>query len=111
MKMKTGMTMLGLVAGLMATAAQASARDCSEEAQAAAVAANKRMHGAESGECGARLLHRGDQKETWLVCVSDETDPSEWVVVTRNGSKAAHEARCSIAYAGNVYDSTTPDFE
>lgn len=88
---------------------------CETQAVAAAVKANKKKFGAETSDCGAKLLHLGDQLETYLVCVSDETDPSEWIVTVKRDvfSKRTHKVvgTCDVEYTGYAVDASTPDFE
>ena len=79
---------------------------CANQAVKAATANNFKRFGASTGSCGAKLLTAGEYLETYLVCVSDETDPSEWVVVM---DKKAN--KCKVKYADSQYDSQTPNFE
>lgn len=90
----------------MAQLVEASDLKCANEAVKAATASNFKRFGASTGSCGAKLLTAGDYSETYLVCVSDETDPSEWVVVM---DKKAN--KCKVKYADSQYDSQTPNFE
>jgi hypothetical protein len=88
---------------------------CEQVAQDAAVKANKKMFGAETGPCGIKILHLGDQLETYLACVSDETDPSEWVVVVKRQvfDKKTRKltGTCKVQYSGYAVDAATPDFD
>ena len=80
----------------------------------AATESSYKQFNASGGSCGAKLLTAGDFNETYLVCISDETDPSEWVVVIEKKSQATKKlaARdCVVKYAGVQYDSQTPHFE
>lgn len=79
---------------------------CADAAVKAATMNNFKRFGASTNSCGAKLLSAGDYLETYLVCVTDETDPSEWVVVM--DKKAA---KCKVKYADSQYDSQTPNFE
>ncbi len=79
---------------------------CADQAVKAATLNNFKRFNASTGSCGAKLLTAGDYLETYLVCVSDETEPSEWIVVmSKKGDK------CKVKYADNQYDSETPNFE
>ncbi len=81
---------------------------CADAAVKAATEKNLKRFGASTGSCGAKLLTSGDYSETYLVCVSDETDPSEWVVVMSTNKK---DASCKVVYADAQYDSQAPNFE
>lgn len=80
---------------------------CADEAVRTATMKNFERFGAATGSCGAKLLTAGDYSETYLVCVSDETDPSEWVVVMDKKTKKG----CKAKYADSQYDSETPNFQ
>lgn len=88
---------------------------CASVAQEKAVAANQKTFGAETSGCGTKLLHLGDQLETYLVCVSDETDPSEWIVVVKrdvvNKKSSKIIGSCDVEYTGYAVDAATPDFD
>lgn len=90
----------------MASASQTQDLKCADEAVKAAILSNFKRFGASTGSCGAKLLTAGDYLETYLVCVSDETDPSEWVVVMDKKGKG-----CKVKHADSQYDSETPNFE
>lgn len=88
-------------------AAQKQERKCADEAVRVATMNNFKRFGAATGSCGAKLLTAGAYSETYLVCVSDETDPSEWVVIMDKKTKKG----CKAAYADSQYDSETPNFQ
>lgn len=87
--------------------------ECADKAVEAATVRNFRDHGANTGSCGAKLLAAGDYLETYLVCESDETDPSEWIVVVEKNvfknNKLA--GKCGIVAVEAQYDSETPNFD
>lgn len=121
MKRSIGMMMLvflaacGTVQGAesAAKASDDDALQCQAVAEKAAVKADTRIFGAEANSCGSKLLHAGRYLETYLVCASDETDPSEWIVVVRKyESKNGHvTGRCVVKHVDYTYDDETPDFE
>lgn len=95
-----------LVLAFAQTSFAAQELKCADQAVKAATMSNFKQTNASTGSCGAKLLTAGDYLETYLVCVSDETDPSEWVVVmSKKGGK------CKVKLADNQYDSETPNFE
>jgi hypothetical protein len=79
---------------------------CSNEAVKTAVSRNFERFGAATSSCGAKLLAQGRYLSTYLVCVTDETDPSEWVVVM----SPAGEGNCAVEFADVQYDSESPNF-
>jgi hypothetical protein len=87
--------------------------ECANTAVEAATVKNFRTHGANTQSCGAKLLTAGESLETYLVCVSDETDPSEWVVVIQKAvfKKNKLVQTCGVLTAEAQYDSQTPNFE
>lgn len=101
MKMKT------IALGLTLFAAQFSFGEtlkCADAAVKAAMESNYKSFHNSGGTCGAKLLTAGDYTETYLVCVSDETDPSEYVVnMKRDG--------CKVQFADAQHDSQSPHFE
>ena len=86
-------------------APEAPKLECANEAVKVAVARNFKRYGASTNSCGAKLLTAGEFFETYLVCVSDETDPSEWVVVMKTDAD-----KCSAKFADAQHDSSTPNF-
>lgn len=87
---------------------------CADRAVEAATTKNFKRFGASTNSCGAKLLSSGEYLETYLVCVSDETDPSEWVVViqkTVTDKQQRATGTCGVKYAEQQYDSSTPNFE
>lgn len=87
---------------------------CQNVAEKAAAKADFEMFGAEASSCGSKLLHLGDELETYLVCVSDETDPSEWIVVVKRFvTNKNHKvvSQCHVEYTGYAVDAATPDFK
>jgi hypothetical protein len=113
LKLISATLIITLAPAAMAKTAPLSAK-CESVAQEAAVKANKKFFGAETSGCGSKLLHLGDQLETYLVCVTDETDPSEWIVAVE---RAEHDkktgkttAECVVKYSGYAVDAATPYF-
>ena len=111
-----------VLVGIMMLAAQVSMAapkselkaECQAVVEEAAAKADTKMFGAEAGGCGSKLLHLGDQLETYLVCVSDETDPSEWIVTVQrhvSDKNGKIVKRCQVKYTGYAVDAATPDFE
>lgn len=87
---------------------------CQAVAEKAAEKANYKKFGAETSVCGSKVLHLGDQLETYLVCISDETDPSEWIVtVKRDVFNKDHDLvkNCKVEYTGYAVDAATPNFD
>jgi hypothetical protein len=91
---------------LFSQASFAADLKCADKAVRAATEKNFKRFDASTNSCGAKLLTSGLYSETYLVCISDETDPSEWVVVV---SKNA--GKCIVKYVDSQYDSETPNFE
>ncbi len=89
---------------LTAPAVFAATPKCANQAVESAVTKNFKRFGASTNSCGATLLSAGEYRETYLVCVSDETDPSEWVVVINT-------VQCKVEYAGTQSESETPTFD
>lgn len=87
--------------------------ECADKAVEVATTKNFKRFGANTGSCGAKLLASGETLETYLVCVSDETDPSEWVVVmdinVAKGNKVV--GKCGVLAAEQQFDSETPNFD
>lgn len=87
---------------------------CTDKAVDYAVSANQERTNAQSTACGAKLLSSGDYIETFLVCVTDETDPSEWIVIVEkeelNHGDPTGET-CLLQYAGAQFDNRTPTFD
>lgn len=87
---------------------------CEDIAVKAAEKANYKLFGAETGSCGSKLLHLGDTVETYLVCITDETDPSEWVVAVKRdvADKNGKVVKtCKVEYTGYAMDAATPNFD
>ncbi|RYZ67042.1 MAG: hypothetical protein EOP05_18275 [Proteobacteria bacterium] len=87
--------------------------ECANQAVEAAVSHNFKRFGASTNSCGAKLLTAGDYLETYLVCVSDENEPSEWVVAVRKtitNKKNEVVGKCGVKFADAQYDSGTPNF-
>lgn len=87
--------------------------ECANQAVEAAVTRNFKRYGASTNSCGTKLLTAGDYLETYLVCVSDETDPSEWVVAIRKDVTNKNNevvGKCAVKFADAQTDSSTPHF-
>ena len=92
---------------------KAEALRCANEAVAAATAKNFAQTHAGSNSCGAKLLNAGPFLETYLVCITDESDGSEWVVsmVPQKEDKNAKITRsCVVEFAENSVDDGNPNF-
>lgn len=98
--------LLVLVMGQTGFAAQKEELKCADIAVRTATKANFKRYGASTSSCGTKLLTAGDYLETYLVCITDETEPSEWVVVMSKKGNI-----CKVKFADNQYDSETPNFE
>lgn len=87
--------------------------ECANKAVEVATTKNFKVHGANTGSCGAKLLTAGKFLETYLVCISDETDASEWVVVMKKNVFKNNKIvqTCGVASAEVQYESQTPNFE
>ncbi|MES2854465.1 MAG: hypothetical protein V4692_01325 [Bdellovibrionota bacterium] len=98
---------------LLSVSAQAADLKCADKATEFATKKNFKRFGASTHNCGTKLLASGEFLETYLVCVSDETDPSEWVVVVEKEGKNAlgKLIDCKIKFADVQYDSQTPTFD
>ncbi len=106
---------LSLVVSFASVSAFAGAAECSKVAEEVAAKADKAKFGAEASSCGSKLLNKGSELETYLVCVSDETDPSEWIVVVEpkviNRNSGNVLATCQVRYKGYATDAASPNFD
>ncbi|MES2800883.1 MAG: hypothetical protein V4654_00195 [Bdellovibrionota bacterium] len=100
------LAMVLFVLGMGQVSFAAQELQCADQAVKTATMKNFKRFGASTGSCGAKLLTAGAYSETYLVCVSDETDPSEWVIVMKKANKGCH-----VKYADTQHDSETPNFE
>lgn len=112
--MKILLSIIGFCTLFSLSSTAAENLKCADQAVRAATEKNFKRFGASTSSCGAKLLSAGNYLETYLVCVSDETDPSEWIVVTEV-AKADRSGRitrrCAVSFAEVQYDSSTPHFE
>lgn len=107
--LKTPVLFLSLVASSFALADD-YVPSCNLTAQSAAVQENYRATGAESSGCGTQLLYKGDLTETFLVCVSDETEPSEWIVTIKTSFSKPTRVACEVEAISKANDSSAPSF-
>ena len=79
---------------------------CADHAVKAAVQKNYKQYNASTNSCGIKPLNVGEFLETYLVCVSDETDPTEYIVVIdpRGG-------KCKVKFLDSATESSTPNFD
>lgn len=109
---------LALAVILMAAQAFASAEkpvlECANEAVKVATARNHKRYDVSTNSCGAKLLSIGDHLETYLVCLTDETEPSEWVVVMKKketNEKNEVVRKCAPKFADAQTDVRNPNFD
>jgi hypothetical protein len=92
-----------------AFAAQAETADpslkCVNKAVQQATLKNFKTYGASSNSCGVKLLHKGEFKETLIVCMSDETEPSEYIMVMDPNKS------CKVDFISTTNESSTPTFD
>lgn len=99
-----------LFAAMALLVATASAKDgqpvCADETVKAAVQKNYKQYGASTNSCGIKPLNVGEFLETYLVCVSDETEPTEYIAVVepRNG-------KCNVKFLAAATEASTPNFD
>ena len=94
--------------------ADAPTGKCGKQVEAAAAKADKKRFNAEANSCGSKLLHQGAELETYIVCVTDETDASEWIVTAQPevlNKKGEVVGTCKVAYTGYAVEASTPDFD
>lgn len=77
---------------------------CVDEAVRASVLHNFETHGVNTNSCGIKALNIGEMAETYLACTSDETEPTEYVVVM-------NKSNCELSFIGAATQASTPSFE
>ena len=98
---------LFLMAAVLTVATAAFASDdlkCVDKAVREATLKNFTSFGAGSNSCGIKKLTSGPHLETYLVCVSDESESSEWVM-------AMDPSSCKVRFAAAQEDAGTPNFD
>lgn len=95
------------VVATIALTAQAKEQElkCVNKAVSGATLKNFKNYGASTNSCGIKLLHAGDFKETYIVCTSDETEPTEYIVVMDPNKK------CKMDFIASTNESSTPTFD
>lgn len=78
--------------------------ECVDEAVKKTTLFNKEKYGAGTSSCGIKKLHLGQFKNTFLVCTSDETEPTEYVVIMTKG-------HCKPEVISPVTEARTPSFD
>lgn len=96
-----------VIAFVVATAsAKENQPECVDFAVKTAVQKNFKTFGAGSHSCGIKPLNIGQFLETYLVCVSDETEPTEYIMVVEPRNN-----QCKVKFLGSATESTTPNFD
>lgn len=92
----------------LATAASASENkpQCADATVRAAVQKNYKQYKASTNSCGIKPLVIGEFLETYLVCVSDETEPTEYIAVID-----PREGKCNVKFIGAANEASTPHFD
>jgi len=94
---------LSLILAVSATEA-ANQPKCVDEAVKHTVFFNAHKHGVGTNSCGIKALNIGHFYETYLVCTSDETESTEYVVTVDSKT-------CVAEYTVAATESSTPNFE
>ncbi len=88
---------------LVTQAAFANEPQCVDQTVRQTVMHNFSKFGASTNSCGIKALNIGDFLETYLVCSSDETEPTEYVVVVNADT-------CETAFIDAATEASTPNF-